>query len=247
MDGEWLGGLESLRKRKERDEDQEIERMIRNMWREDGRNKRLVQAEETRVCMWQLIDGESAIAVQNKSVSRVAQQKTQRNKSTKAKDSISTREIECSGSTASNSSADVNVTTSHSFKNRGYSQKWKEKDTRLFYKALSLFGTDFSMVALLFRGRDRSQLINKYHKEERDDPEKVEAALRLHRQGGSKVLRHCKGFMNPSEGEFTQRCRGGSGSSLDSLDQMITIELGNQIDRARDELSPPLPGSSGQP
>ena len=245
MDNEWLGGLESLRKRRVADEDTEIELMIRNLWKDDARNKRLITTEDNRVCMWQLIDG-GAEAGRRQAENQKPQIRSNKNKS-RGKEGLSHKEADSNGSTASNSSVDGNVTTSHSFKNRGFSQKWKEKDTRLFYKALSLFGTDFSMVALLFRGRDRSQLINKYHKEERDDSARVENALRQHRQGSSKVLRHCNNLLNAPEDEIMQRCRGGSGSSLDSLDLMITAELGSQINRARQESSPQIPGSSGQP
>lgn len=42
MEREWVGGLESLRKRRERDEDCEIERIIREMYNEEVRVKKII-------------------------------------------------------------------------------------------------------------------------------------------------------------------------------------------------------------
>ena len=248
MEREWVGGLESLRKRRERDEDCEIERIIREMYNEEVRAKKIIQSDKKPVCIWQLIDGRLPDqGADSEDLKLKGQLGKTSNQKGKAKDGKCFVESDGSGSTASNSSSDGVITTSHSFKSRGFSQKWKEKDTKLFFKALSVFGTDFSMVALLFRGRDRSQLINKYHKEERDNPSRVELALKTHRQGGSKVMRHCNRLLSQPELEVTTRCRGGSASSLDSLDMVITAELGTQIMRSNNECKQSFAGSSGLP
>ena len=248
MEREWVGGLESLRKRRERDEDCEIERIIREMYNEEVRVKKIIQSDKKPVCIWQLIDGRLPDQGRDSKVSHLQTGPSKaNNQKYKTKQGKSLVESDGTGSTASNSSTDGVITTSHSFKSRGFSQKWKEKDTKLFFKALSVFGTDFSMVALLFRGRDRSQLINKYHKEERDNPGRVELALKTHRQGGSKVMRHCNRLLSSPNLDETSRCRVGSASSLDSLDMVITAELGNQIMRSNNECQQSFAGSSGQP
>lgn len=69
-------------------------------------------------------------------------------------------------------------TTSSSFSRRTKVEKWTDDDTRLFYRGLSQFGTDFSMLAQLFPARDRKQLKNKFKVEERCNLLKVEMALR---------------------------------------------------------------------
>jgi transcription factor TFIIIB component B'' len=39
--------------------------------------------------------------------------------------------------------------------NRRSTDRWASTDTELFYKALTIFGTDFTAIAKLFPGRDR--------------------------------------------------------------------------------------------
>jgi len=47
-----------------------------------------------------------------------------------------------------------------------------------FYKALALTGTDFSMMASLFKKRTRQELKTKFKKEERSNPGLVDKCLR---------------------------------------------------------------------
>jgi len=70
------------------------------------------------------------------------------------------------------------VTTSTSFKNVNHTEKWTEKETEKFYRALQLFGTDFSMIAGVFKNRNRNQIKNKYLREEKLQPEKVNSAFK---------------------------------------------------------------------
>ena len=48
--------------------------------------------------------------------------------------------------------------TSASFKKRAQTGKWDHDDTRKFYKLLEIFGSDFSMIATLFKNRTRMQI-----------------------------------------------------------------------------------------
>jgi hypothetical protein len=253
MEKDCLSEFESLRKRDHRDEDGDIEKMIRNMC---GPKKRLMQFPKIKtdpktVTMSELLDDahfrQSTDIGGDKGLTKFDRKKME----SKENKLCNGNESDCRSSTASKNGEPTTTAfvTSHSFKSRGFSQKWKEKDTRLFFKALSLFGTDFSMIALLFKGRDRSQLINKYHKEERDNPSRVEEALRVHRQGSSRVLRRCNQILDQPRREGpipTRLVRFGSASSLDSLDQMIYCELDDQINKALDSSSS-IPGSSVQP
>lgn len=252
MEKDCLSEFESLRKRDRRDDDGDIEKMIFNMC---APKKRLMQFPKVKtdsktVTMSELLDDvhfrQRSDLKGEHGPSKLDKKKVER----KEPRTCSGNESDGRSSTASkNSEQNVGFVTSHSFKSRGFSQKWKDKDTRLFFKALSLFGTDFSMIALLFKGRDRSQLINKYHKEERDNPIRVEDALKVHRQGSSRVLRRCNQILDQprKDGPIpTRLVRFGSASSLDSLDQMIYSELDDQISKALDSSSS-IPGSSVQP
>jgi len=48
------------------------------------------------------------------------------------------------------------------------SEKWSQEETDKFYKALQIFGTDFSIIAKLLPGRTRKQIKNKFNREEKD-------------------------------------------------------------------------------
>lgn len=120
--------------------------------------------------------------------------------------------------------------TSHSFKSRIYSQKWSKGETKLFFRALGLFGTDFSMMTMMFKGRTRSQIINKFHKEEKENPQKIEKALNSHKNCESKLLTRYTHFLESAKKESlskegNNRVRLNSSSSLDSTDQTMYEEL----------------------
>ena len=75
---------------------------------------------------------------------------------------------------------DDEYTTSNAllYPKRTYTKKWTEKETEYFYKCLEEWGTDFSMIESKFGGkRNRTQIKNKFRKEERENSEKIEAAL----------------------------------------------------------------------
>lgn len=51
---------------------------------------------------------------------------------------------------------------------------WKNEDSlSTYFKAISMFGTDFEMVAALLPGRNRIQVRTKFNREERLNPEKI--------------------------------------------------------------------------
>ena len=58
------------------------------------------------------------------------------------------------------------------------SEKWFQEETEKFYNALQIFGTDFSIIAKLLPGRTRKQIKNKFNKEERGNPEKIDLILK---------------------------------------------------------------------
>merc|ERR1712029_1271336 len=54
---------------------------------------------------------------------------------------------------------------------------WTERETVRFFKALSVFGTDFSMMENVFRRRNRHDLKMKFKKEERSNRALVDRCL----------------------------------------------------------------------
>jgi transcription factor TFIIIB component B'' len=57
------------------------------------------------------------------------------------------------------------------------SDPWSEDETDRFYDALKNWGTDFMIISQLFPPKTRSQIKKKFNREERLDPERVNAAL----------------------------------------------------------------------
>ncbi|MDP2434291.1 MAG: transcription factor TFIIIB component B'' homolog [archaeon] len=56
-------------------------------------------------------------------------------------------------------------------------ERWSPQDTRRFYTALQLYGTDFTLLELAIPHRCRRQLKNKFKREERDNPSLIANAL----------------------------------------------------------------------
>lgn len=68
--------------------------------------------------------------------------------------------------------------TSASYAKRDTAQRWTKTDTDKFFEALSRFGTDFSLVEHVFPTRSRRQIKQKFKREERDNPARVEECLK---------------------------------------------------------------------
>ena len=64
-----------------------------------------------------------------------------------------------------------------SFLNIEHTKKWSKDETNLFYKALELFGLDFSFLEIILKPRKRIEIKRKYLKEKKDNPDKIEKAI----------------------------------------------------------------------
>ena len=73
--------------------------------------------------------------------------------------------------------------TSASYLNRAPSLPWSQKETEEFLAALQKYGTDFSLIAALFPNRNRRQIKNKFKREEREDPRRMDVLL----SGGKRL------------------------------------------------------------
>ncbi len=78
--------------------------------------------------------------------------------------------------------------TSHAFVKTQGSNRWSESETKKFYDALSMCGTDFSLIAALFPSRTREQIKGKYRVEERNNSRKVETFLKKRKKFGTMIL-----------------------------------------------------------
>jgi len=145
--------------------------------------------------------------------------------------------------------ADKNAlkTTSMSFKPRNHTEKWTPEETKKFLKAIEIFGADFSMIAKLFPSRNRTQIKNKFRKEEKESADLVDQAFKKHKvfsqrsimdriENFSKNLQDDSG-MPPILTTKDDFLRNQSTSSLDSMDMNIMSQLqdlfANEIHQAK--------------
>ncbi len=63
---------------------------------------------------------------------------------------------------------------------RGQTILFSIKKNYLLKKALKMFGTDFSMIAMFFKTRSRQQIKNKFNKEEKTNKKKIDHCLNTH-------------------------------------------------------------------
>lgn len=69
------------------------------------------------------------------------------------------------------------TSATYSTKAKG-SNRWNSAETELFYEALSMCGTDFSMIQTLIPQRTRAQIKGKYKLEEKSNPKRISNSLR---------------------------------------------------------------------
>uniref|UniRef100_A0A3P9M6M3 Transcription factor TFIIIB component B'' Myb domain-containing protein n=2 Tax=Oryzias latipes TaxID=8090 RepID=A0A3P9M6M3_ORYLA len=74
------------------------------------------------------------------------------------------------------------TTTYSSFRKGTYTKPWSIEETDMFYLAISMVGTDFSMICQLFTHRARSEIKNKFKREERENSWRIDKAFRERRK-----------------------------------------------------------------
>lgn len=57
-------------------------------------------------------------------------------------------------------------------------KRWSKYDDEMFFESLECCGCEFSIMSTLFPGRTRSNLREKYKRELKNNPERVEVAMR---------------------------------------------------------------------
>ncbi|KAM8960821.1 transcription factor TFIIIB component B'' homolog [Pelodytes ibericus] len=70
------------------------------------------------------------------------------------------------------------TTTYSSFRRNKHSKPWSNQETDMFFLAISMVGTDFSMIGQLFPHRERIEIKNKFKREERANGWRIDKAFR---------------------------------------------------------------------
>lgn len=77
--------------------------------------------------------------------------------------------------------------------------KWEDQESVMFYKALELIGLDFTLMEQFFQNRSRKQLLRKFHKEKKKNPNAIEQALSKHQSTTDSKSRRYKNFLQNSD------------------------------------------------
>ncbi|KAK7173497.1 hypothetical protein R3I93_003346 [Phoxinus phoxinus] len=80
------------------------------------------------------------------------------------------------------------TTTYASFRKNNYVKNWSVRETDMFYLAISMVGTDFSIIAQLLTHRSRAEIKRKFKKEERASAWRVDKAFRNKRPFDSEFF-----------------------------------------------------------
>lgn len=108
-------------------------------------------------------------------------------------------------------------------KRKEKSEKWLPEETEKFYKALQIFGTDFSIIMKLLPGRSRKQIKNKFNKEEKANPEKIDLILKT---TGSYTL------------EEFEKCYGKINNLVSDEDPFLKEKITNHIESHEKQTEP---------
>nr|NP_001077289.1 uncharacterized protein LOC553495 [Danio rerio]AAI35002.1 LOC553495 protein [Danio rerio] len=84
------------------------------------------------------------------------------------------------------------TTTYSSFRKGTYTKPWSNGETEMFFLAISMVGTDFSMIGQLFPHRGRLEIKNKFKKEEKNNAWRIDKAFR-EATFGSRFLQKVNG------------------------------------------------------
>ncbi|XP_073790695.1 uncharacterized protein isoform X5 [Danio rerio] len=74
------------------------------------------------------------------------------------------------------------TTTYSSFRKGTYTKPWSNGETEMFFLAISMVGTDFSMIGQLFPHRGRLEIKNKFKKEEKNNAWRIDKAFKEKRR-----------------------------------------------------------------
>jgi len=108
-------------------------------------------------------------------------------------------------------------------KRKEKSEKWSLEETEKFYKALQIFGTDFSIIVKLLPGRTRKQIKNKFNKEEKANPEKIDLILKNTGIYTLEDFEKCYGKLDNLLGEEDQFVKEKINLQLESTEKQTEV------------------------
>ncbi len=103
--------------------------------------------------------------------------------------------------------------------------RWTESDTNTFYRCLEFFGVDFSMIRGVLSHKTKRQLLRKFHKEKKKNPELIDKALKLHESNLIEKNSQCQNFLEDLFNNTNNSFFSAENNSDDSLDDVVHKKL----------------------
>ena len=95
--------------------------------------------------------------------------------------------------------------SSLSFKKINHCNKWKEEETNIFYKAIEVFGLDFSFLEIVLFPRTRNEIKNKFLREEKVNKDKLNKFINC-KKNVSKMFEVLKLFQSKEKEKDLNNC-----------------------------------------
>eukprot|EP01012_Entosiphon_sulcatum_P056366 TRINITY_DN80012_c0_g1_i1.p1 TRINITY_DN80012_c0_g1~~TRINITY_DN80012_c0_g1_i1.p1 ORF type:complete len:279 (-),score=50.90 TRINITY_DN80012_c0_g1_i1:18-854(-) len=112
----------------------------------------------------------------------------------------------------------VELITSHTYHKRGPKGKkdWTEDELGRFYKGLSMFGTEMTMISDLLPGRSRHEVKLLFRREERNHPNRVQHALQKSKKISTSYVNKWK--------KMSEALRGPSEAVAETAEEPVVVE-----------------------
>lgn len=124
--------------------------------------------------------------------------------------------------------------TYNSYRKFHHTKKWTERETAKFYKALSMVGTDFTMIQKFFSYRNRDEIKRKFKREEKINQALIDKIL-------SKTVSIDLSFFVSSSGEEDEKNEIKSKKSKNlSLDRINQSNSSNSLNENEAKKKPKL-------
>lgn len=118
--------------------------------------------------------------------------------------------------------------TYNSYRKHHHTRKWTERETTKFYKALSMIGTDFTMIQKLFPNRSRDEIKRKFKREEKLNQALIDKILSKTDQIELSV------FVSSSEDESAS-VAGSNQSESGATSKRKKLKEKNENDKSQEE------------
>ena len=103
--------------------------------------------------------------------------------------------------------------------------RWTPQENVLFFEALRQFGTDFTLLAGLFRGRTRNQIKAKFKREEKNNPKRMQWALSHHKDINPDLFMKIFNAVKKERAEGLQRSLDENPDAIDLAIESTTSSM----------------------